>query len=138
MKNYNNLPKSVFDLGGLPDGNYVGFLNGVNTAPQSNNSLICSFAIEISLKENGFNMAGKVKKNKPFYKRGEIFLTTFLQMFDVIDDNGTIDWEYFRDNLIPVDVTLETNEEGRQYVTDVTPRYDYGEEEDEYDYEEED
>lgn len=136
MTKYNNLPQTVFDLGELPDGNYVGFLNDVNTAPQPNNSLICSFAIEISLKENGFNRAGKVRKSKSFYKRGETFLTTFLQTFEAIDSNGTIDWGYFRDNPIPVDVTLETNEEGRQYVTDVTPRYDYDEEE-EYEYEDE-
>lgn len=136
---YNFLPKTVFDLGELPDGNYVGVLMGVNTASQSNNSLICSFSIEIPLKENGFNRSGKVKKYKPFYKNGETFLRTFLQEFEAIGDDGVIDWTYFRDNIIPVYVTLETNEEKRQYVTEVFPRYEDDDEGDgTYEYEEED
>lgn len=130
MKNnkYNNLPQTIFDLGEIPDGEYIGTIVGMRNKSQSNSSLICSFNIEISLEDNGYDVTGKVKKSKGFYEKGKTYLVSFLEPFGVIAENGTIDWDYFG-NQIPVYVTLETNDEGWQCVKDVIPQYEDYEEE---------
>lgn len=135
MKIYNNLPQNIYDLGQLPDGEYIGSITGMKARSQYNTSMICSFDIEIVLEDNGFDSSGKVKKSKAFYEKGESFLTSFLHSFGAVSKDGEIDWKYFNEYEIPVFVTLETNEEGKQYVTDVMPQYEEYEDDD-YEYEE--